>query len=406
MDILYLAREWCFSARVMEIFSSHASEVGYSAEVLRHGFLSMFRSWGRESFYSLFHSELSILLSRAPLEAWLDFSVGASEDVDRRSILSGFKRRRIYLVLSSTVPSASFQDVLLSLILPFEVLVRPSRNFLGLYLSLIEDLRHVAPSVGERITVSASRSDVEVDDLGISREIRADLERCDLVNVSGCDATVLLYQTVCEWLGKPVLMHGHRISVIAIFRGEYGLLTSSDYLSMAWDVSLWDQLGCLSPRIVYFEGEEEEADAFSRRLCESLDEVGVLLPEGEVGVDRLSQYHSAICMALYDGVRVHRGCVNHDYVFVHSAGENFSPILHARCLNVYVTRDALMSSRQVSPYGQGFCTRVSVSVSVRRMLSCSGFNYFCTFGHLQSPPLDWKQEGVGRVGQYLRHMVP
>jgi hypothetical protein len=51
---------------------------------------------------------------------------------------------------------------------------------------------------------------------------------------------------------------------------------------LAEDVVVFDQLGCLSPRIAFVEGDIARADAFAAALHAELERLDLLVPRGEV----------------------------------------------------------------------------------------------------------------------------
>lgn len=88
--------------------------------------------------------------------------------------------------------------------------------------------------------------------------------------VYGSDATLQKIKksvpSSAGWIG-----HGHRISFSVIFKSALKKQFVSTVRKCAQDIWLYDQRGCLSPQIVWVEGEgERETEAFSEALWREL----------------------------------------------------------------------------------------------------------------------------------------
>jgi hypothetical protein len=68
--------------------------------------------------------------------------------------------------------------------------------------------------------------------------------------------------------------YGHRLSVAALAGEAFDDPASA--LDLALDISLWDQLGCLSPVAIYCEARDPQP--FASALAEALADVGTRVP--------------------------------------------------------------------------------------------------------------------------------
>ncbi|MCL2326858.1 MAG: hypothetical protein FWC40_10250 [Proteobacteria bacterium] len=387
--MLRLARDWAQSPAFDAILQRHAPETGYTYPMLRFGFDRMFSHWHIEAWKALIEQQAPALCREALLERWLDADIGT----EQRAAWLDKPSRRLFLVTASTVPSASLQDAILPLILPFTVTVRPAHNLVALFEALRDDICRVAPILGARLSVSRCGRD---DDA-----LQAALREHDMVSVSGSDTTIAHYKSRCEALGMGMIAHGHKLSAIALTAGDFLDLDTQDYANIACDASVWDQTGCLSPKCLFIDASPDEAGAFAKKLCHHLDAIAAQLPEMPPNMQELSLRNTAIQMAVFDGASLYRGKVNHDLIILHPPHVPFEPVLIPRCLNIYLTPDPIASSTQLAPYGQALGTKKPLTDNQKTALSKSGYNYFPRLGAMQDPPLTWCHDGIGSLAPLL-----
>jgi len=387
--MLELARHWLKSPTFDAILQRHAPETGYTYPMLRFGFDRMFAHWHLEAWRELIQQQAPSLCQKIPLERWLDASI----DSEQRAAWLGRPSRKLFLVTASTVPSASLQDALLPLILPFTVTVRPAHNLVALFEALIDDMRQAAPILGTRLSVCRCGHDNDA--------LQAALREHDMVSVSGSDISIAHYKTRCEALGIGMIAYGHKLSAIALPAGDFLELDTQDCANIACDATVWDQTGCLSPKCLFIDAPPDKASTFAQKLCHHLDAIAARLPEISPNMQDLTLRNSAIQTAVFDGASVYRGKVNHDLIFLHPPHAPFEPVLLPRCLNIYLTPDPIASSTLLAPYGQALGTKTPLTDQQKAELSKSGYHYFPRLGAMQDPPLAWCRDGIGSLAPLL-----
>jgi hypothetical protein len=106
-------------------------------------------------------------------------------------------------------------------------------------------------------------------------------EEADAVVVWGGEAAVSAYPAGrCR--GR-VIHHGPRLGVGFLLEGADALA------ELAWDVALWEQQACSSPRLLFVEGVADRARAVARRLAEALTAVRGKLPSRPLSLDDKSE---------------------------------------------------------------------------------------------------------------------
>ena len=376
------------------ILSQHARETGYSEQVLYYGFSQMFAHWNLQEFEAFLTREIPGFQA-ADTSQFIDGRISSEQ---RRSLLSCKTVSSLIMVTASTVPSASFQDIMLSLLLPVRITHRPSRHLVPLFESIRNWVAGLLPDFASRWTITPTDHDAE--------QIRCLLASHDAVNISGSDQTIAHYQNLIQELpadARPkCIAHGHRISAIIIRSHELNSLTQDDYDRISIDASIWDQTGCLSPKCIFIEGSPDECIKFAQNLLHSLDKTASLLPEIPPSPCDLAARNNAILMAQIDGAKVIRATQNHDILIVYPQNSPFHPVLFPRTTTIWPVGNALKAAMQLSPHGQCLASASPINDEEIEELSGTGFNRFCAFGKMQDPPLTWFHDGIGTIAPLIK----
>ncbi|MBO5752246.1 MAG: hypothetical protein J6S69_00975 [Proteobacteria bacterium] len=382
------------------LVSPFAAQAGYSEQMLCWGFERLAEQWHEAGILAFCRQELpelsdeqALMLMSADLELEKRCEILKTAGIGLRTKAEdGQKLPSVMLVSASTVPSASFQDVILMLMLPVHVVQRPSSNLAPLFEALHGYVERHAPLLAQRWTVLPASHD---DDW-----MMAQLAKHDWINICGSDSTIAHYQSLLDRLDnalKPVLIpHGHRLSCVVLTAEDIREMTETEWTNLALDVSVWDQTGCLSPKCLFVENPAAgDMDRIVGKLLPALDLVASALPEIPPSLSEMAAKNSALRMTQLDGADVYRANVNHDAVIVWPADTPFTPVLLPRTLNVYAVSQLSDGICRLAPHGQALGTRKSLSFNIQNMAQASGFNFFCILGQMQNPPLSWLHDGVG-----------
>ena len=370
-----------------DFVASFENQTGYSAQTLILGFQRVWKNLTRNGLNELMKREVPNLLERASIDTWIDAGLPTQQ---REKLAQDCPVKKLLLVTASTVPSASFQDILASLILPIHILVRPAQNLVPITQALIDHLKTFAPELGNRVSIC----DVGHDDDALTRMIAT----CDAINVSGSDETIAHYRSLIPKNQRiRVIPHGHRISAAAVMHDDLAQMTREDFRSLALDLSIWDATGCLSPKAIFIQGTKAEALTFSAKLIVALDDVALTLPECTPDMTTLAQTNSALRLAMIDGAVILKAQKNHDTIVIFEPQTPISPLLFPRITSVYCVSSPVEAARQFAPRGQAFGMKSMPSDAVVQTLAPAGYNYFCPFGQMQDPPIWWKHDAIGTL---------
>lgn len=243
--------------------------------------------------------------------------------------------------------------------------------------------------------------------------------RADLESVAFDHAEVVVAygseQTVHELQGRVrsrFLGHGHRVSFGVVGRDVLG--RAEDVAERAaYDASLFDQQGCLSPHCLYVEeGGVVSPKEFAELLASAMATWAERLPPGSLTRDE------AVAVRKFRGGYEAQGMAGRDIaLFMHPQALDWAVIYDAdptftlSCLHrtVLVKPVADLSEmggplRAWRPYLQA----AGVAVTPERIgrlageLGRAGVNRICPIGRMQVPPLTWHQEGRFLLRDLLR----
>lgn len=167
--------------------------------------------------------------------------------------------RRVWVVASANVCVAAIRAIALALAASDVVRVKPSRRDPVVARILVRELARAGLDIAEvdRIAPDAG----------------------DAVHAYGADATL---DSLRASLPSSVHFEGHGTGFgVAIV--DANLDESSAAEAIARDVVPFDQMGCLSPRVVILEGDATRARTFSIALSRALDVLGRGVPRGALG---------------------------------------------------------------------------------------------------------------------------
>jgi hypothetical protein len=260
-----------------------------------------------------------------------------------------------------------------------------------------KSIAEVDPELGACVEIAAFP--------GGDEESMLALLEADCVVATGSDETIA--RVAARVTGQRRLVsHGHRVSLAALGTAA----TRGDRLadvaeSLAVDVALWDQLGCLSPIAVYVAGKDDEApDRVARALASALEQAEKRWPRGRVETADAARFEYELADAELRAAARHRVVVHsgsdHAWAVVREQNAELRDAPLHRFVRVVPIADARALLSAIAPLGPhlaavaiaGFGTEAPEVASGLEQL---GASRICEPGALQAPPLDWRNEGRG-----------
>jgi len=182
----------------------------------------------------------------------------------------------IVVVLSANVFVGALRGIALARAASDHVVVRPSRR---------------DPTLARAIVEAARR----LGDTGLHLDEAIDLSTVTSgrIDVYGHDATIADIRRTAK-----VPVHGHGSGMGVAFVSPRADLTKAAR-GLADDVTIFDQRGCLSPRIALVEGDDARASAFAEGLHAELDRLAEEIPRGAIPGDERAAAGSYVATMTY-----------------------------------------------------------------------------------------------------------
>ncbi len=360
---------------------------GFSEAAVREGAQVGFGAWSGAALHQLVKREL-----------------GGAERLDSAASRMAVPPETTAVVLAGQVPMPTLLSILLPLALRSPVLARQGSRDPVTAALVARSVSETDPEIGACLdVVSFPSSD--------TAQLDALLE-ADCVVATGSDETTA---TLAARVRPPrrVLRHGHRLSVAALGpEATGGGELERAAAGLALDISLWDQLGCLSPIAVYVADPDDEAvDRVARALAEALASSEARLPRGcidPVASAAIAHERAEAEMRAAAGrdVTVHASTGSAWTVVREDVSTPLPAPLH-RFVRVQPVADEHALLEALRPLGshlagvaiQGFGTGTPGLI---RALAEAGASRVCAPGKLQAPPLSWRREGRGVLTPLVR----
>lgn len=358
---------------------------GFSAATIRHGLPLLLNSLRGDAIGSLLDAELG---DRHVLDRACD---------GRRALGPPL----IVHVLSGNIPGLAATPVLLSLAIKSAVLIKPAAGDPLFPQLLAASIAEVDAELGQCVVVAGWR--------GGDRDIEAiAFAEADLVVASGSDAAIAAIQAR---VSRRFLGYGHKISFAIIGRERLADGAAARELArrLAYDVSLWDQQGCLSPQLCYIESGNVTPAQFAEMLAQALAKYAAELPPRHLSFDEQAAVQRFRQEAEWSGAEsatVFASAGSTDWTVSVEPDARFLPSCLNRCIRLKVVPSLAVLATALPPHrrlleGAGVAVGPVRAAEVGEMLAASGVHRICPIGTMQLPPVAWRQGGRPRVGDWV-----
>ena len=249
---------------------------------------------------------------------------------------------------------------------------------------------------------------------------KADLEtalfaEADCVTATGSDETLAAIRARLPAKTR-FLGYGHRVSFgfvdAAVLHGSNARQIISH---AADDVVAWNQLGCLSPHVIYVEsGGKVSPEQFAEMLADELERREQTEPRGELAAE-----HAAVIAsrrAFYE-VRAAARAEGLETLMWHSKKSTAwtviyeaDPRFQLSCLNRFVYVKGVKDLPEMLQNAESVRSKVStvgIAASERKahelaeQLARWGVTRVCPLGRMQNPPLTWRHDGRPVLGDMV-----
>ena len=235
----------------------------------------------------------------------------------------------------------------------------------------------------------------------------------DCVTATGSDETLAAIR-LCLPVKTRFLSYGHRVSfgfvAGAVLHGSH---TRQIISHAADDVVAWNQLGCLSPHVVYVQtGGEVSPEKFAELLADELERREQTEPRGELPAEHAAAIASR--RGIYEVRAAHspettqHWCSRNStaWTVVYEADARFQLSCLNRFIYVKGVRD-LTEALQNAETVRGQVSTVGLAVPEHKLeelaaqLARWGATRVCPLGRMQNPPLTWRHDGRSPLGDLV-----
>lgn len=350
---------------------------------------------------AMIHRALPLLFE--PLQ---DGQIGQllDDELGSRRVIDGERSgpHLIVHVIAGNLPGQAIVPMALSLALKSAVLVKAPAGERICPELFARSLAEVDPEIGAAVAPCYWR--------GGDRACEAAAFRAaGLVIASGSDRSIEEMRARCP---APFIGYGHRVSFALVGREiSEPELAQSTARSLALDVTLWDQRGCLSPQVCFVEGDFEAACRFADLVASALAALARELPPGRLTVEEHASVQRFRAEAQWQEMAGHpvalfaSGGSTHWTVVVDSASE-LRPTPLCRSLRITAIPAIADLGRLLRPARRhleaaGLAVSDSRLDETEALLHASGVHRVCPIGRMQRPPLSWRPGGRSRVAGWM-----
>ncbi len=327
----------------------------------------------------LLEASLDALLAPFSADALRSFAARAAE---RRTLL-GF-------VMAGNVAGAGLHEVALALIAGSGMIIKTASTEPVLFRAILRTLAEHDPALAARISVFTwPREQAE-----LTNPLR---DATDAMVAYGDDATIASLD-----VKRPLFAFGARLSGAVAMRSSVGAGTQASVASgFARDVTLFEQLGCLSAHHVFVEAPAGRE--FVRALSSEMGEIARALPPPasleleDSAALRIAREHArwrglgGEPVEIFEGSRL-------AWTVIYDPGASFTASPGLRTVHVSEFRgldDLRARLRPAQGRLEGFSVAATETEAAQlgALLGALGVSHLAAPGTIQSPPVTWRHGG-------------
>lgn len=377
---------------------SGPAETGFSHTTLAKGLDNFFRQFTPENISELLEQEVGHVRRLDQFAA-----TGAGAKSNRAALAVG--PEFLVHIAAGNIPNPALTSIVLGLLTRSAQFVKCASGSAFLPRLFAHSIYDADPKLGACLEIAEWRGgNVELE--------TALFAEANCVTATGSDETLAAIRARLP-VHTRFLGHGHRVS-FGFVAGE--ILTGPHLRRVAArvadDVVAWNQLGCLSPHVIYVQSRGEILpEKFAELLADELEQREQTEPRGELAAEH------AAAIASRRGIYEVRAAHSPDTQMWHSKNSTAWTVVfeadarfQISCLNrfVYVkgVKD-LQEMLQNADAVRGQVSTVGVAVPEEQaeelavQLAHWGVTRVCPLGQMQNPPLTWRHDGRPALGDLV-----
>jgi len=372
--------------------------IGFSRATLTAGLNTFFRQLTAERFHELLEQEFG-----HPGRLDQMVATGGEQKSSRAALVSA--PELLVHVTAGNLPTPALMSMVLGVLMRSAQFLKCATGTSLLPRLFAHSLYDAEPKLGACLEVGGWQ--------GGTAELETVLfEEAGFVTATGSDAALADIRRRLPGTTRFV-GYGHRVSFAYVAAEVLSGLNATKVVERAAaDVVAWNQLGCLSPHVVYVqEGAAITPEKFAEILAEALDRKEETEPRGALTAEAAA----SICSrrSLYEVRAAHapdtrQWCSKGStaWTVVYEADPRFQ----FSCLNRFIYVKAVKDLTDVlhgADTVRGKVSTVGLAVSEHRAeefateLARWGATRVCPLGQMQNPPLTWRHDGRPVLGDFI-----
>jgi hypothetical protein len=385
-----------FRKLVLEIGSA---QTGFSRETLSRGLDNFFKQLTRENFHTLLVQEFG---DAKRLDA---MTATAAEQKQNRLAIVNAPQFQVHIV-AGNLPNPALTSIVFGLLTRSAQFVKCASGASFLPRLFAHSIYEADGKLGACLEIAEWRG----GNLAFENALFAE---ADCVTATGKDETIdeirkrLPFKT--RFLG-----YGHCVSFgFVAYEVLYGSRAKKIAAAAADDVVAWNQLGCLSPHVIYVQlGGEILPEHFAQLLADELEKREASEPRGELPAEHAAAIASR--RAIYEIRAAHSPETTQHWCSKDSTAWTViyeaDALFQLSCLNRFIYVKGVADLKTALEHADGVSGKIStVGIAapeekmneIATQLARWGATRICPLGQMQNPPLTWRHDGRPALGDLV-----
>ena len=371
---------------------------GFSRETLATGLDNFFAQLTKENLQALIVQEFGDLQRLDSLSATIE-----EQKLDRASFVRG--PELIAHITGGVIPNGTLTSMIFGLLTRSAQFVKCASGTSFIPRLFAHSIYEVEPKLGACMEIAEWRGGSELLETALFAE-------ADCVTATGSDETL---ETIRKRLPQKTrfIGYGHRVSFGYVTEQVLSGMSPQKIVSRAaQDVAAWNQLGCLSPHVIYVEsGGNISPEQFAELLAKELDVMeqkqprGKLSPEESANIAYRRSFYEVRAAHSLD-TKLWRSADSTAWTVLF---EN-DPRFQMSSLNRFIYVKAVANLTQAiegADAVRGKISTVGVAATEDRgkeiadELARWGVTRICPLGQMQNPSLLWRHDGRPSLGDLV-----
>ena len=375
------------------------AETGFSRQTLAKGLDNFFSQFTPENFHALLIQEFG---DAKRLDKFV--ATRAEENCNRAAMAIG--PEFLVHIAAGNIPNPALMSIVLGLLTRSAQFVKCASGSAFLPRLFAHSIYAADPKLGACLEIVAWQG----GNAALENVLFAE---ADCLTATGSDETLAAIRAQLP-IKTRFMGYGHRVSfgfvaheALSEFRAKKIVRAAAD------DVVAWNQLGCLSPHVIYVEaGGNVSPENFAELLAEELEQREQTEPRGQLPLEHAAAIASR--RAIYEVRAAHSPETTRHWCSRQSTAWTVVYEADARfqfsCLNrfIYIKPVTnLEAALQGADDVRGKTSTIGIAAPEEKLqelatqLARWGATRVCPLGQMQNPPLTWRHDGRPALGDLV-----